>query len=385
MVSILKEQNIQNRRIFGLDLMRAIAILAVLGSHTLWIFPEATGTLPSLLKFGGVMGVELFFVLSGFLIGRILFKIFTKDDFTIVDLKYFLVRRWFRTLPNYYLILILNIILVSAIGRALPDSLPLYFGFLQNMTSGMDIFFTESWSLPVEEVAYVVGPFLLYVVVSAFAKAKKETIFLFTTLSIILTFLMTKVFYNLHVANSSLDYWNINLKAVVLYRLDAIYYGVLAAYLSLKHPDFWKRNSGFLGIAGVVLFLGFQWILGKYQLSIAQAPFIWNVLYLPVVSISFCFFLPFLSQWKKAPKFIGKPIFTLSIISYAVYLLHYGILLQGMRWLQPIEGLNNNERLLFAGIYLLLTILISYLWYRIYEKPMTDLRDHPKIKGLFDR
>ena len=183
-----------SRRIFGLDLMRAIAILGVLGSHILWIFPEAnSGWLVYILQFGGVMGVELFFVLSGFLIGRILLRHFVNPQFHKGHFNYFLVRRWFRTLPNYYAVLLLNILLVTAIGRELPDTIARYFGFLQNFFSGMDIFFTESWSLPIEEFAYIIGPVLLLLAVSAFAKAKRETLFLVVTLVVILFFITTNI------------------------------------------------------------------------------------------------------------------------------------------------------------------------------------------------
>jgi len=249
----------------------------------------------------------------------------------------------------------------------------------------MNIFFTESWSLPIEEFAYFIGPLLLYILVTAFAKAKKESIFLWVTIGIIIIFLFTKVAYNVRAGATSLDYWNIHLKAVVLYRLDAIYYGVLAAFVSLKYASFWKSKKAVLGALGVFLFLGFQWVLGVYQLSIDRAPFVWNVLYLPLVSISFCLFLPFLSAWGKAPRFIGRPIVMISLISYAIYLLHYGLILQGMRWIQPIDQLSHNERLIFTTLYLVVTMVISYGWYCLFEKPMMDMRDHPRIKKYFKR
>ena len=65
-----------SKRIFGLDIMRAVAILLVVFSHALWIVPEKTGIIPDLLSLSGVIGVEIFFVLSGFLIGRIVYNIF---------------------------------------------------------------------------------------------------------------------------------------------------------------------------------------------------------------------------------------------------------------------------------------------------------------------
>lgn len=385
-------------RIFGLDLLRAIAILGVLGSHILWIFPDATGFLSYLLKFGGVMGVEVFFVLSGFLIGRILYRIFTKIDFTIRDFKYFLVRRWFRTLPNYYVILILNILLVMAIGRDLPDTLPLYFGFLQNFSHGMDIFFTESWSLPVEEFAYILGPLLLALSVFVFKKkrsfgakvdiqSKTETVrsrlFIGVTVVVLFAFILNKVRYVTQLTDTSLEYWNVHLKAVVWYRLDAIYYGVLAAYFSLVYAEQWKKHAKLIAFLGVMFFLLLQGLMSVYQLTSDKSPWLWNVFYLPIMSVIYALFLPVLSQWKEKPKFLGKTITWISLISYAVYLLHYGIVLQIMRWIWPTAMMSFSMRTIYALLYLIFVFGISYGWYRLFEKPMMDIRDRPRIIKWF--
>ncbi len=100
--------NYENR-IFGLDLMRAIAIIFVVMGHGLML-EKANTNFPWIRL---INGVELFFVLSGFLIGGILIKTFNdKENFGIKTIANFWVRRWFRTLPNYYLILIINIIVV---------------------------------------------------------------------------------------------------------------------------------------------------------------------------------------------------------------------------------------------------------------------------------
>ncbi|MBT8377560.1 MAG: acyltransferase family protein, partial [Bacteroidia bacterium] len=101
----------QSQRIFGLDVVRAIAILLVLISHsTILIFPESNSNAVFAIQFFGTIGVDIFFVLSGYLIGRILLKQLQTQDFSFKNVLYFWIRRWFRTLPNYYLILIVNII-----------------------------------------------------------------------------------------------------------------------------------------------------------------------------------------------------------------------------------------------------------------------------------
>jgi len=367
-------------RIFGLDLMRTAAILFVVFSHALWIFPEASGAMIDLLRLMGVMGVEIFFVLSGFLIGRILFRIFTASDYTYKDLHYFLIRRWFRTLPNYYFALIINIGIVLYFGRELPDTLLSYFFFLQNATEGMDIFFTESWSLPIEEFAYILGPFLFFLLLFFNTGIPRQKGFLLVTVFILLFFIGTKMYYAYTTTAGDMTQWNIELKAVVLYRIDAIYYGVLAAYISLIKKDRWKRYKNQLLVTGLFGFLFLHFSIPKFGLYIEDFPFFWNVLYLPFCSVCIAMALPFLSLWKTASPVLLKPVTLISLISYSMYLLHYSIILQLMRYFQPIELLDFRQKIFFSTVYVILTILFSYFLYRVYEKPIMDIRDKPFFK-----
>ena len=153
----------QNERIYGLDLVRAAAIVLVLSSHVLWIYPPKSSIISQFLQLFGFLGVELFFVLSGFLIGTIFYKLYLKDDFSIQSVFYFLKRRWFRTLPNYYLFLLLNTLIALYIGYSLIEWWK-YLFFLQNFHTTMLPFFPESWSLSVEEFAYVGLPFSVLLV-----------------------------------------------------------------------------------------------------------------------------------------------------------------------------------------------------------------------------
>ena len=148
-------------RLFGLDVLRSAAILMVLSSHCLWIYPNASGILSQLFTLLGFWGVELFFVLSGFLIGKILIQLYLTGNFTMRSVSQFLKRRCLRTLPNYYFVLLLNIAIALVLGNSISNS-GLYFVFLQNFSTTMPAFFTESWSLSVEEVTYLLLPLCLY-------------------------------------------------------------------------------------------------------------------------------------------------------------------------------------------------------------------------------
>ena len=374
----------KKQRVFGLDIMRAVAILLVVFSHALWIVPGAKGLIPDVLSLAGVIGVEIFFVLSGFLIGRIVYKIFVTDDFNFNRVKYFWVRRWFRTLPNYYFILIVNIITAIYLGTELPDNLWQYFFFLQNFAWEMPLFFTESWSLPIEEFAYIIGPLLLYVLVLFKLNISKSKLFGLVTIAIILFFTITKIIYNINTDQSDMVFWNVNLKASTLYRIDAIYFGVFAAYLSMVESKKWNKLSGLSFVIGAIIFMGLNYIIPTKQLFIETHPFFWNVLYLPINSIAIALCLPLLSNIKSAPKFISIPVTTISIISYSMYLLHYSIVLQLLKYYFPSEGLSSFDVSVYISVYVIITILLSYILYKVFEKPMMDIRDKSFITNRFN-
>lgn len=370
------------QRVFGLDIMRAVAILFVVFSHALWIVPDSKGIIPDILSLAGVIGVEIFFVLSGFLIGRIVYKIFISDDFNLKKIKYFWVRRWFRTLPNYYLILIVNVFLALYLGTELPKNLWLYFFFMQNFAWEMPVFFTESWSLPIEEFAYIIGPLLLYFFLFFKLKISKSKLFGLVTFMLIVFFVITKIIYNFNASGSDMIFWNVNLKAVTLYRIDAIYIGVLAACFSMIKPKTWNKVSLLSFIIGAIIFLGLNYIITAKQVFIETHPFFWNVLYLPINSVAIAFCLPLLSNIKSAPKFILIPITTISIISYSMYLLHYSIVLQLLKYFLPSEGLSNFDVSIYIAVYVIITILLSYMLYYAFEKPMMDIRDKPYFRKV---
>jgi peptidoglycan/LPS O-acetylase OafA/YrhL len=130
------------KRNFGLDLLRAAAIAGVFLGH-------AVGALARLTTF-----LDLFFVLSGFLIGRVYFQ--SRKDGSFSPWKFWL-SRWWRTLPPYYAALIFFALSILWDPKGAPIDWK-YLFFLQNF-SGIKGFF-PSWSLCVEEHFYLVLPLL---------------------------------------------------------------------------------------------------------------------------------------------------------------------------------------------------------------------------------
>lgn len=372
-----------SKRIFGLDLMRAVAILCVVFSHALWIFPNAQGPLKDLLSLMGVLGVEIFFVLSGFLIGGILYRSMVLKTPTKAVIKHFWIRRWFRTLPNYYLILLVNISIVLIIGRELPDTLWQYFFFVQNFASAMDIFFTESWSLPIEEIAYLLAPLLIFVLLRFGKKENPKKSFLWATMLVLVFFMATKFVYHFVRSSSDMYDWSEHLKTVSIYRIDAIFYGFLGVYMAINFKALWKRYALLFAGLGALILLLLNFGIPYVGWFIEYKPVFWNVFYLPINSIAILCFVPWLSGWKTTNTWFRFGITRISLISYSMYLLHYSVILQLLNYFFPISEMSALDKTIYVVVYLLSSVVLSYVLYRVFEKPMMDLRDKPLILRWF--
>lgn len=364
----------QSERVFGLDLMRAAAILMVLSSHVLWIYPPQISLLSEIFHLFGFLGVEVFFVLSGFLIGTIFYKLYIKEDFKLGTVIYFLKRRWFRTLPNYYLFFIVNIIIGLIIGYPMPD-LWKYLIFIQNLYTTMLPFYPDSWSLAIEEYTYVIFPFSVFFITYLVKPKDKKRTLIIVVLSLIVLFVLNKWHYSATTTNTNLMQWNVSLKDIVMYRIDAILYGVVFSWIAFNYKDFWIKNKVNFAFFGLILLLFMYVGMGSFQVTIENYPTFWNVFYLPITSITMACFLPILSEWKTTKLPFKNAIVTISLISYSFYLIHYGIVLQLMKYFIPTEGLPMYLLHLYTLAFLVISFGLSYLNFKYFEKPVMDLRD----------
>jgi len=370
---IKTERNLTNR-IFGLDLLRVISIALVLCSHTSWIYPPSSSLLAKMVDMCGFFGVEIFFVLSGFLIGSIILKQFLKADYGFKSMMIFFNRRMIRILPNYYLIILVNICIGFYIGYPISESWK-YFLFFQNFASPLLPFFPESWSMPIKEYGYIITVFLLFLVSKILKKISKKTLFLGVISGMIVFFFLMKVSYYFYTANTTVGQWDLSLRSVVIYRIDTVLMGVLFGYICSEYPDFWKKNKCRFAVVGFFLILILLFCLGYLKLKIYYFPFFWNVLCLPINSLALVCFLPFFSDWEIGPNAFRKPVELISEISYSVYLLHYSIVLFLLKHFIDTSGYSMPQLHFFTLIYLVITFSLSYLLYTFFEKPMTKLRD----------
>ena len=145
-----------------LDFIRALAISSVVLCHMSSFYADTINVpkngIYGALGIGGY-GVDLFFVLSGWLLGGILLEEITKTG--TLDLVHFYRKRWLRTLPCYYAVLIATLLQRAFSGKFNAVDLT-YAGFLQTYTFSSLPFLSISWSLCVEEHFYlIIAPGLL--------------------------------------------------------------------------------------------------------------------------------------------------------------------------------------------------------------------------------
>lgn len=379
----IEEVNNPNR-VFGLDVFRAIAILIVIVGHANFFlvpyfsYEIGNSNLGNILRtaFTAFDGVDLFFVLSGFLIGGIILKQFlAKDKITLMDLKTFWFRRWLRTLPAYYFILIVNIVLLFSL-IPLPEfsnsSLINYFFFLQNMIHGGIIFFSESWSLSVEEWFYLTFPVLFAVTCLVNPSViNRSRLFLVTCLVFITLILSYRIFKSIDYPMWNLAQWNNEFRTVTIARLDSILFGVFFAFIKYSKPVFFDSKKNLFLILGFLV-LATNFYLG-YVLNWTNKGRYMCTIYYSVLSFGMACFLPYAESVKKARyKFLAFFTF-ISIISYSLYLINYSIVLElSLKYLNP-EGL--MQRISCYIGFIIISIFGATILYKIIEKPVLNYRD----------
>ncbi len=231
------------RHIPALDGIRGIAILGTVAIHILYLraIPAAPPRYLSLFHVAqfGWMGVDLFLVLSGFLITGILLDTRQSANF----FRAFYARRTLRIFPLYYGVLLLLLLLSPLLRHTwwaflLPaqQALPLFFLYLQNWVSPIHHGFYLGvlgplWTLAIEEQFYLVWPLLVYLL--------PRRAFALTSVAICVLVPLWRCYLLIHGASTVFVMMN------TLTRVDTLAWGALAAVL-VRSPEVFARLRGLL-------------------------------------------------------------------------------------------------------------------------------------------
>lgn len=344
--------NTENRN-FGLDIVRSIAISLVLFAHSGIHYLFGINL--------GFLGVEIFFVLSGFLIGQIILREF-KDDVTFEGCTTFYINRWLRTFPLYYLVLFIKDLLPESSFHSA------HYVFTQNNN---DLnFFPVSWSLAIEEWFYILIPIVFLIKV----KSIRMNITYFILALIILNLIGR--FTYIHLQHPEFD---LGVRKFIPVRFDSLLIGVFFSILKVNYSEFYMKISGFISVlSSALLFLVAYFIYKYFVLLEASAEAgitkdLFQAIIFVFFSFSFGFFIIWLEQHsinqvsKRNP--ILKAITILSILTYAIYLIHFDVFKLLIH--SPTFTLNWLKELSYSSLIIL---TIAFIMHYVLEKPVMDLR-----------
>lgn len=335
-------------------MLRSSAILLVVLCHGLNFFAFAP-FVRTVQTAAGFFGVELFFVLSGFLVGGSLLERYLGRDNIKNWVGDFFATRWLRTLPNYYLFLLISIALEFAWFGEWPSP-GAYFVLLQNFAWPQSRLFAQSWSLAVEELFYLSLPLALWACVVL--PATKEVRFLTACAILFLISFGLRVYEAFGPA--AIDS---GIRQVAVLRLDALIVGVLGYYAYRKYSAVRSRKCGLVGLS-LFAFASVP-LVGDYG-DYAHNVF-WRIFWFPLCSIGFaCVLVGFLEHFA-VPEWMMAPTRSIAKWSYSIYLINSPVLISLLTWgpLPQANSLVLDAALLAA--YLGTTLVLSRLVYVHFE------------------
>jgi peptidoglycan/LPS O-acetylase OafA/YrhL len=336
-------------RFNALDGLRALAVMGVLVDHylphELWF--------QSLLQWGQ-LGVQLFFVISGFLITRILLDM--RPDGTRPGLrqalKVFYLRRALRIFPPYYALLLVYVLIGVKFQHGAAWACPLYvFNFLGLFTNDPFEFLGHFWSLCVEEQFYLAWP----LVVLALPRPWIAPV-------------AADVPYNA-------------LRSLPLSQFDFLGCGALLAILRWRESTlpglaFWEKWRLWIGLAGLIIHV----ILLKWPQTPTQSMF--NASGAAVMMTALVDWAAHGTKSKAQSLLMLPPLVYVGKISYGIYLYQFLTLFL----LYKVQSLLGHPAFLngplgFAGLWAALTLLVAMASWHFFERPLLKLKRFFPYRG----
>lgn len=360
-----------------LDFIRACAVLLVILNHLhplAWaksdpIMKKLVGYFFYVINTGGWIGVDLFFVLSGFLVSGLLFKEYKMSS--RIDAGRFLIRRGFKIYPSFIVMLALTLVLEKTLLKNeitfptlayLTDLL-----FVHNYLGGR---WAHTWSLDVEEGFY----FLLTAFFLIGIKLKKLN--LNTLLITYLILLISGIAFRFVANIQHPEYDFLKHFSKTHFRLDSLFLGVILSYLFNKNKvettNFVSRNQKWMiPVAASLLSLNF--LLPYWEYNIV------SIVLLSTNALCFGMLLMIALCYKSNVALLNNQLITyIGKNSYCIYLWHVPVnvyLLMGFKSLGITTFSNSFHWMIYAVSYVSLSLITGIFFTEIIEKPFLNLRE----------
>jgi peptidoglycan/LPS O-acetylase OafA/YrhL len=348
-----------------LDGVRAVAVLLVLWAH----FPYVAGSAASqaFWKIGqflrtGYIGVDLFFVLSGFLITRLLLDERARDG--SISFRVFYIKRVLRIFPIYYLCVFIFALVYARGDGDLASLLTYTFNYYKPLHPAPTAL-EHTWSLSVEEQFYLVWPLLIATIPMLWGKWLTGIVV--PALSLLTALLIAASFESTFAAN-------------VIYmsgptRMMSLSLGAFLAFAEAAGGKPETRQAALLAVAGIAVLGidniaravhlipagGFYWcaaLVGYAMLSLGAVALLIGSENVVVVRVKALLCLP--------------PVRYIGTISYGLYLYHYLILF--LLDLAPYQVDTTGTTLTRELEAVTLTFLVAHLSFRYIESPLIKLK-----------
>ena len=329
----------ENKKYYGLDLLRGIAGYGVAITHYLYFIKDKVN-----FEYYSFIFVEIFFVLSGFVLSNQLIKIHNEKN----NLKVFYIRRLLRTIPLY----VVALIFYTAISNNFNLDFFKFLIFIQKIIPNFveSNYFMVAWSLSIEEFFYLLFP--IYLILYKKTSALRLVIYF-----IIFLMLVKILFYD----NLSAEF----LRTGTLLRLDSIALGFLLSIFFSRIINY-KKIVFFLSFLLIIIFINFKsYFFNNESLNTLYFIFLAQFLSITLV-VSFCNLEIIINK----SKLIKGLCSIIANQTYSVYLFH--LIIMHFLIMSTSSYINN----LFT--YLLLLFIVSFITFKYFERPILSLR--PKYK-----
>ena len=360
--------NNKSKYLPSIDSLRALAVLAVI------IYHVDVNYLP-----GGFLGVDLFFVLSGYLISSLIIKEFRKTG--TVNLYNFYIRRARRLLPAVYFMITVGLVVMVLFNEVLlrKSHLDAIFGYIYSSNwwyifHKLDYFdsfgaqspFKHLWSLAIEEQFYMIFP-LLFLLVNGKKKSKDGTYklnknFLYVVLGLILVSLIAHILL-FDINNISRIYFGTDTRAF------SLLVGVVGAILypmERLHSKVTPQQNMIYSILSLVSIAGLITVMiytSEYNTWLYKGGFLLVAILGLIVIISSG------KQHTLMSKLLSfKPIVFIGKISYSLYLWHFPVLVLTT----PVSEIG-NPNIFFVILRIVLTFAVAIVSYVFVETPIRKL------------